>query len=89
MSYEKSRMKILRQINRMIRPYIDVMGLGKALLATPWYLFQLIRYRSLTHESVPLSELYPALKDRFSSAGNLDIHYFRQDLWVAGVGSSP
>ena len=74
---------ILGQINRLVRPYFDIKGLGKALWATPWYLSQLIRYRSLTHENIPLSALYPALKDRFASAGNLDAHYFRQDLWVA------
>ncbi|MFA4902755.1 MAG: DUF268 domain-containing protein [Desulfobaccales bacterium] len=75
--------RFITRINRLLRPYIDLKGLVKALCATPRYLYQLIRYRSLTYEAVPLSDLYPALKDRFASAGHLDAHYFRQDLWVA------
>jgi SAM-dependent methyltransferase len=73
----------ITRINRMLSPYIDLKVLVKALWATPRYLYQLVRYRSLTHEAVPLTELYPVLKDRFAPAGNLDAHYFRQDLWVA------
>jgi SAM-dependent methyltransferase len=75
--------KALRQINRFVCPYFDIKNFWQALRATPWYWSQLISYRSLTHEIVPLWELRPALKDRFASAGNLDAHYFRQDLWVA------
>lgn len=73
-----------RQINRILRPYLDLKGLGQALWATPWYLSQLRRYRSLTAENLWLTDLYPALQDRFAPAARLDSHYFHQDLWVAG-----
>lgn len=77
-------MKLFRQINRLLRSYVNVKRLGLSLKATPWYLDQLLCYRSMTHEQVPLSELYPALQDRFGPASRFDRHYFRQDLWVAG-----
>jgi SAM-dependent methyltransferase len=73
-----------RQINRLLRPYLDLKRLGRALWATPWYLSQLRRYRALSLGDLSLIELYPALQDRFVPAAHLDSHYFRQDLWVLG-----
>jgi len=75
---------MMQLIKRLLRTYFDIKAVGQALGATPWYLSQLRRYRLLTEENLSLTELYPALKDRFAPAGHLDAHYFRQDLWVAG-----
>jgi SAM-dependent methyltransferase len=72
-----------RQINRVLRPYIDLKSLAISVLETPRFLSQFVKYRAVSQEAVPLGEIYPALQDRRAGAGNYDPHYFQQDLWVA------
>jgi SAM-dependent methyltransferase len=50
------------------------------------FLVDLRRYRKLANgqaDALAITSFLPVLSDRFASNGNLDPHYFYQDLWAA------
>lgn len=75
--------RFLRYINRMIRPFLNVRDLIKALGGTPRFIYELFRYRAMSREKVPMIEVFPIMNEYNSKAASLDPHYFQQDLYVA------
>jgi SAM-dependent methyltransferase len=52
----------------------------------PTYLYQSIRFylqSQKSSQSLPITDFYPCLSDRYQEAGSLIKHYFHQDLWAA------
>lgn len=52
----------------------------------PFFFRDLRRYRKMAKDkegAIAITSLFPILHDRFASNGNLDPHYFYQDLWAA------
>jgi SAM-dependent methyltransferase len=80
-------MNLLKEINL----YLNTFGLNskKFLLSVkgiPAFLKNHSRFKALlkvNNSEFSISKIYPCLDDRFQSAGDISLHYFFQDLFVA------
>lgn len=57
-----------------------------SIKGVPFFFSDLRRYRKMAkgnRDAIAITSFFPILHDRFASNGNLDPHYFYQDLWAA------
>jgi SAM-dependent methyltransferase len=70
----------------MLQFGLDLKKLRRSLKGLPSFVIDLVHYKQAqTHESVPIkiTNLYPILHEKFAQAGDVDWHYFFQDIWAA------
>ncbi len=78
---------ILRVIYHLISEFgFKPLNILHFLKGTPIYIYQSIQFYLLSKNSelaLPISTTFPCITDRYQDAGNIDNHYFIQDLWAA------
>ncbi|MDP2302166.1 MAG: DUF268 domain-containing protein [Ignavibacteria bacterium] len=76
------------KLNQLLKTSgIDIKSFILALKGLPAFLSNYKKIKAATLNSnneFPITELYPCLSDRFDKAGSLPLHYFYQDVVVAG-----
>jgi SAM-dependent methyltransferase len=68
---------------RMAGSFVDPFQAARAVAGVPRFVRTRIAYGRASHERIPWSELHPCLSEHSAPAGNLDPHYFYQDIWAA------
>lgn len=80
-------MSLSRRIHSIFVQFgLDPLKALNSARGIPFFFKDLHRYRQLAKgnaDAMAVSEFFPILSDRFASNGNLDPHYFYQDLWAA------
>lgn len=77
--------RVARMLQRWFAPIMDPRNVFRSLASAvryPIFLFEYARYRRVSNEHVPLSEIYPCLNDRGSASQSGKGHYFYQDIWA-------
>lgn len=78
-------LKLYRSLYRWISPVFDPFSIVRSLVAAaryPAFLFDYVRYRSISAERVPFADIYPCLFDKCSATQSGRGHYFYQDTWA-------